>query len=40
MLKGKLVMMKTSKELEGEDLNQLYIDYMQEHAEAQADSEE
>jgi len=39
MLKGKLVMMKTSKELEGEDLNQLYIDYMQEQSEAQADSE-
>jgi len=39
MLKGKLAMMKTSKELEGEDLNQLYIEYMQEHAATQAGSE-
>lgn len=39
MLEGKLVMMKTKKELEGEDLNQLYIEYMQEHAETQAGSE-
>jgi len=31
MLKGKLVMMKTKKELEGEDLNQLYVEYMEEH---------
>jgi len=34
MLQGKLVMMKTSDELKGEDLNKLYVDYMQEHAEA------
>ncbi len=33
MLKGKLVMLKTKKELEGEDLNQLYVDYMEERAE-------
>jgi len=39
MLKGKLVMMKNKKELEGEDLNQLYMEYMQEHAETQAGSE-
>jgi hypothetical protein len=32
-------MMKTKKELEGEDLNQLYLDYMHEQSEAQADSE-
>lgn len=35
MLQGKLVMMKTKKELEGEDLNKLYIDYMQEHSGAE-----
>ncbi len=34
MMQGKLVMMKTSEELKGEDLNKLYVDYMQEHAEA------
>lgn len=34
MLQGRLVMMKTSDELKGEDLNKLYVDYMQEHAEA------
>jgi ABC-2 type transport system ATP-binding protein len=34
MLQGKLVMMKTSGELKGEDLNKLYVDYMQEHAES------
>ncbi|MGD2294771.1 MAG: ABC transporter ATP-binding protein [Candidatus Aminicenantes bacterium] len=32
MLKGKLVMMKTKEELAGEDLNQLYVEYMQEHS--------
>ena len=32
MLQGKLVMMKTSEELKGEDLNKLYIEYMQEQA--------
>jgi ABC-2 type transport system ATP-binding protein len=32
MLQGKLVMMKTSEELHGEDLNKLYLDYMHEHA--------
>lgn len=32
MLQGKLVMLKTSEELKGEDLNRLYIEYMQEHA--------
>ncbi len=34
MLKGKLVMLKTRKELEGEDLNQLYMEYMEERPEA------
>jgi ABC-2 type transport system ATP-binding protein len=31
MKKGRLVMMKTRRELEGEDLTQLYIQYMEEH---------
>ena len=31
MKKGKLVMLKTKQELEGEDLNTLYVQYMQEH---------
>ena len=31
MKKGKLVMLKTRKELEGEDLTELYIQYMEEH---------
>lgn len=35
MLQGKLVMMKTSEELKGEDLNRLYVEYMQEHAGAE-----
>lgn len=35
MLKGKLVMMKTKEELAGEDLNQLYVEYMHEHSEDQ-----
>lgn len=35
MLQGKLVMMKTKKELKDEDLNKLYIDYMQEHSSAE-----
>ncbi len=35
MLQGKLVMMKTKKELKGEDLNKLYVDYMQEHSGAE-----
>jgi len=35
MLQGKLVMMKTKKELIGEDLNKLYVDYMQEHSVAE-----
>jgi ABC-2 type transport system ATP-binding protein len=30
MRKGKMVMMKTRKELEGEDLTELYIQYMEE----------
>ena len=34
-MQGKLVMMKTSEELKGEDLNKLYIEYMQEHAAAE-----
>lgn len=34
MLQGKLVMMKTKEELKGEDLNKLYIEYMQEHSAA------
>ena len=32
MLQGKLVMMKTSEELQGEDLNRLYVEYMHEHS--------
>jgi ABC-2 type transport system ATP-binding protein len=35
MLQGKLVMMKTKKELKGEDLNKLYVEYMQEHSAAE-----
>ena len=35
MMLGKLVMMKTSEELHGEDLNKLYVEYMQEHAGAE-----
>jgi ABC-2 type transport system ATP-binding protein len=31
MQKGKLIMLKTKEELAGEDLNQLYIEYMHEH---------
>jgi ABC-2 type transport system ATP-binding protein len=31
MLQGKLVMMKTSEDLRGEDLNKLYLEYMHEH---------
>jgi ABC-2 type transport system ATP-binding protein len=34
MLQGKLVMMKTNEELKGEDLNKLYVEYMQEHSAA------
>jgi len=34
MQKGKLVMLKTKEELAGEDLNQLYIEYMQEHTDS------
>ncbi|MEE9500986.1 MAG: ABC transporter ATP-binding protein [Candidatus Aminicenantaceae bacterium] len=34
MIQGKLVMMKTKEELKGEDLNKLYIEYMQEHSAA------
>ncbi len=32
MQNGRLVMMKTSDELQGEDLNKLYVEYMQEHS--------
>jgi ABC-2 type transport system ATP-binding protein len=32
MLQGKMVMMKTQEELKGEDLNELYLEYMHEHA--------
>jgi ABC-2 type transport system ATP-binding protein len=35
MLQGKLVMMKTSDELQGEDLNKLYLEYMHEHVGAE-----
>jgi len=35
MLQGKLVMMKTSEELKGEDLNKLYLEYMHEQANAE-----
>ncbi len=34
MIQGKLVMMKTKEELKGEDLNKLYVEYMQEHSAA------
>lgn len=34
MLQGKLVMLKTKEELKGEDLNKLYVEYMQEHSAA------
>ncbi len=34
MLQGKLVMTKTKEELKGEDLNKLYVEYMQEHSAA------
>jgi len=34
MQKGKLVMLKTKEELAGEDLNQLYIEYMHEHSDS------
>jgi ABC-2 type transport system ATP-binding protein len=39
MRKGKLVMIKTSEELEGEDLNKLYVEFMQEQLEAEQNSE-
>ncbi len=32
MMKGKLVMMQMKEELAGQDLNKLYIEYMQEHS--------
>jgi ABC-2 type transport system ATP-binding protein len=32
MLQGKLVMMKTSEDLKGEDLNKLYLEYMHEYS--------
>jgi len=32
MMKGKLVMMQTKEKLAGQDLNKLYIEYMQEHS--------
>ncbi len=35
MQQGKLVMMKTKDELRGEDLNKLYVEYMQEHSGAE-----
>jgi len=35
MMQGKLVMMKSEKELKGEDLNKLYIEYMQEYSAAE-----
>lgn len=31
MLQGKMVMLKTKEDLRGEDLNKLYVEYMQEH---------
>ncbi len=34
MQKGRLVMLKTKEELAGEDLNQLYIEYMHEHSDS------
>ncbi len=39
MRKGKLVMIKNSEELEGEDLNKLYVEFMQEQLEAEQNSE-
>ncbi|MFB0564176.1 MAG: ABC transporter ATP-binding protein [Candidatus Aminicenantaceae bacterium] len=35
MMKGKMVMMQTKKELEGQDLNKLYVEYMQEHSDTE-----
>jgi len=35
MLQGKLVMMKSSEDLHGEDLNKLYLEYMQEYADTE-----
>lgn len=34
MMRGKLAIMKTKEELKGEDLNTLYVEYMEEHAES------
>ena len=39
MMKGKLVMMKTKEELAGEDLNNLYIEYMHEQTGKQTEME-
>jgi ABC-2 type transport system ATP-binding protein len=39
MMKGKLVMMKTKEELAGEDLNNLYIEYMHEQTGKQVELE-
>ncbi len=35
MQQGKMVMMKTKEDLRGEDLNKLYVEYMQEHTGAE-----
>ena len=35
MMQGKLVMLKSRDELRGEDLNKLYVEYMQEHTAAE-----
>jgi ABC-2 type transport system ATP-binding protein len=38
MKKGRLVIMKTRRELEGEDLTELYIQYMEERPEAEPEN--
>lgn len=35
MMKGEMVMMQTKEELEGQDLNKLYVEYMQEHSDTE-----
>ncbi|TET73062.1 MAG: ABC transporter ATP-binding protein [Candidatus Aminicenantes bacterium] len=35
MMKGKMVMMQSKKELKGQDLNKLYVEYMQEHTDSE-----
>lgn len=35
MMKGKMVMMQSKEELKGQDLNKLYVEYMQEHTDSE-----